>query len=101
METVFYRYGRINILDTPLNESENDSETVDGVVNMLSTEAGREEFKKILFDGEHSNPEESQEEQPQTDEQPQSVISQEVLDATANLSNKAAEAADVNNNATV
>ena len=95
METVFYRYGRINILDTPLNESENDSETVDGVVNMLSTEAGREEFKKILFDGEHGNPEDSQE------EQPQSVISQEVLDATANLSNKAAEAADVNNNATV
>lgn len=48
METVYFGYRRINILDNPINESANESDSLDGFIKMLSTEEGIAAYNKAL-----------------------------------------------------
>lgn len=50
METIYFGHRRINILDNQINESQNESDSLDGFVKMLSTQDGLEAYNKALAD---------------------------------------------------
>lgn len=83
METVYFGYRRINILDNPINESANESDSLDGFIEMLSTEEGIAAYNKALI-GDSEKETDNDEETSEVTDTSTDISTNQKIDADAN-----------------
>lgn len=83
METVYFGYRRINILDNPINESANESDSLGGFIEMLSTEEGIAAYNKALI-GDSEKETDNDEETSEVTDTSTDISANQKTDADAN-----------------